>query len=221
MSIVLISGANKGLYPSSLLKKIGSTKFHGVRPAKPASSLGIGNGFIRKYLARPHTTVIGTVHDLSALTSKTLYDLPKAEGSRIIVVKIESTSESDALEAIKSISTHHISHIDIVIANAGIFSLSAFQKVSEMKTTDLLHHCDVNVAGTVRLFQAVLPLLEKAAVPKFMAVSSVVATIAGMEAAPFTVSFSSYGASKAALNFLVRRIHFENEGLVAFAVHPG
>lgn len=55
--------------------------------------------------------------------------------------------------------------------------------------------------------------------PKFVAVSSSISTIAGMEYVPLTVS--SYGASKAALNFLGRKIHFENEGLIAFAVHPG
>lgn len=88
-----------------------------------------------------------------------------------------------------------------------------------MKTSDLLEHVDVNAAGVVRLFQAVLPLLQKASKPKFMAVSSGVATIAGMEYVPFTVS--SYGASKATLNYLIRRIHFENEDLIAFAVHPG
>ena len=191
---------------------------HVIQPAKPASSLAIGNGFVKKYLARPHSTVIGTVRDPSATTTKALHDLPKAEGSRIIVVKIESTSETDALEATKGLSAHNIDHIDIVVANAGIFSLSTFQKVSEMKTSDLLHHCDINVAGTIRLFEAVLPLLEKAALPKFMAVSSVVATNTGMEGVPFTVS--SYVASKAALSFLVRRIHCENEGLIAFAVQP-
>ena len=88
-----------------------------------------------------------------------------------------------------------------------------------MKTSDLLEHVDINAAGVVRLFQAVLPLLQKASKPKFMAVSSAVATIAGMEYIPFTLS--SYGASKAALNYLTRRIHFENEDLIAFAVHPG
>lgn len=187
--------------------------------AKPAFALGIGNGFVKKYLARPYTTVIGTVCDPSATASKALHDLPKAEGSRIIVVKIKITSETDALEAIKRLSTHNIDHVDIVVANAGIFSLPTFQKVSEMKTSDLLHHCDVNVAGTIRLFQAVLPLLEKATAPKFVAVSSVVATITEMECVPFTIS--SYVALKAALSFLVGRIHFENEGLIAFAVHPG
>lgn len=68
------------------------------------------------------------------------------------MVKVESTPETDALAAVKSLSTQNVDLIDLVIANAGIYSLSAFQKVSEMKPSDLLHYCDVNAAGTVPLF---------------------------------------------------------------------
>lgn len=88
-----------------------------------------------------------------------------------------------------------------------------------MKTSDLMEHFDVNTAGPIRLFQAVLPLLQKGTDPKFMVLTSAVATISGMEFMP--LALSSNGASKAAMNFLVRKIHFENEGLIAFAVHPG
>lgn len=82
-----------------------------------------------------------------------------------------------------------------------------------------MEHFNVNAAGVIRLFQAVLPLLKKGTNPRFMVISSGVATITNMEYIPFTVP--SYGASKAAINFLARRIHFENEDLIAFAVHPG
>ena len=174
---------------------------------------------MKHYLSRPNTTVIGTVRDPSAPDSKVLKSLPTAHGSKVIVVKVESKSDRSAAEAISSLPQHGVSHIDVVIANAGIFRQAAFQKVSEMKTADLMEHVNVNAAGVIRLFQAVLPLLQKASKPIFMVVSSGVATIAGMEYVPFTVS--SYGASKATINYLVRRIHFENPELIAFAVHPG
>lgn len=35
------------------------------------------------------------------------------------------------------------------------------------------------------------------------------------------VPMSAYGVSKAAAHYLVRKIHFENEGLIAFALDPG
>ena len=180
---------------------------------------GIGEGFVKKYLSRPDTTVIGTVRDTTAKGSKALSSLPAASGSKVVLLQIESTSDTDAKEAVSSLSAQGITHIDTVIANAGIFKLEAFQKVSDMKTADLIQHVDVNAAGVVRLFQATLPLLQKAKKPVFLVVSSGVATIAGMEYVPFTIS--SYGASKATINFLVRRIHFEQPELISFAVHPG
>jgi NAD(P)-dependent dehydrogenase (short-subunit alcohol dehydrogenase family) len=35
------------------------------------------------------------------------------------------------------------------------------------------------------------------------------------------ITMGGYGASKAALNSLTRKIHFENEWLVAFPLNPG
>ena len=80
-------------------------------------------------------------------------------------------------------------------------------------------HVDINAGGPVRLFQATLPLLKAAKQSKFVYISSGVATISAAEYIPYTVT--SYGASKAAMNFLLRRIHIENEGLIALAFHPG
>lgn len=191
MTTVLVTGANKGL----------------------------GKGFVTKYLSRPNTTVIGSVRNPSSAEAKALNSLPKGTGSKLILVKIENTSDDDAVTAVSSLREQGIDHLDIVIANAGIFKISAFVKVEEMKTFDLMEHFDVNAAGTVRLFQAVLPLLKQGNKPRFMALSTVVSTIGAMEHIPF--STPSYGASKAALNFLVKRIHVEHEDLIAFVVHPG
>ena len=180
---------------------------------------GIGKGFVEKYLSRPHTTVVATVRDTFAVDSIALNNLPKAQGSKLVVVKVESTSETDASEAVSNLASYDITKLDIVIANAGIFKPEAFQKVAEVQTADLMEHFNVNAVGVVRLFQATWPLLEKSEKPKFMVISSLVSTIAGMEHIPWTVS--AYGASKAAVNYLTRRIHFENEKIIAFAVHPG
>jgi NAD(P)-dependent dehydrogenase (short-subunit alcohol dehydrogenase family) len=32
---------------------------------------------------------------------------------------------------------------------------------------------------------------------------------------------TAYGSSKAAVNYIVRKIHFENPDLIAFPIHPG
>ena len=55
---------------------------------------GIGYDFVAKYLNRPNTTVIATVRDPGSSEADSLRSLPKAEGSSVIVVKIESTSKA-------------------------------------------------------------------------------------------------------------------------------
>ncbi|KAM0688951.1 hypothetical protein Q7P36_011027 [Cladosporium allicinum] len=191
MTTVLITGANKGL----------------------------GRGFVEKYLSRPNTTVVAAARNPDGQDARDLTNISKAEGSKLITVKIDSTSETDAVNAISTIKGQGITHLDVVIANAGIFKSEAFLEISVAKTSDLIEHVDVNVNGPIRLFQAVLPLLQAARQPKFAVISSGVATIAGAEHIPWAVS--SYGASKAALNFVLRRIHIENPDLIAISFHPG
>lgn len=163
--------------------------------------------------------MVAAVRNPSGKEAQDLKSLPRSEGSQLLLVKIESTSETDAVEAVKSIQSQGVSHLDVVIANAGIFKTEAFVEVAKIKTSDLTEHVDVNVNGPVRLFQATLPLLRAAKQPKFVVISSAVSTITNAEYIPYTVT--SYGASKAALNFFLRRIHIENPDIVAIAFHPG
>jgi len=53
----------------------------------------------------------------------------------------------------------------------------------------------------------------------FVGVSTISATISAMEHIPVPVT--AYGASKAALNSIVRRLHFENAEITSFVLHPG
>ncbi len=178
---------------------------------------GIGKGLLEAYLARPDTTVIGGVRDILAASSKALERLPTAQGSKLILVKIDSSSETDAAAAVKTLASQGITKVDVVIANAGISH--SYDPVATLKLADLKDHVTVNTYGPVLLFQAFWPLLQKSAQPKFIVISTVSASIGAMEHIPFPVA--SYGASKAMVNYLTRRIHFENESLIAFPIHPG
>jgi short-subunit dehydrogenase len=88
------------------------------------------------------------------------------------------------------------------------FDVSGF--VSPMSA--ITHQIQVNVNGTLVLFQATYALLKAStSTPKFVAVSSFIGSIAIGPTIP--VKLVTYGASKAALNFVVRKMHQENEGL--------
>lgn len=105
-----------------------------------------------------------------------------------------------------------------MIANAGISAY--FGKATETPAEQMRDHFSVNTIGSLLLFQATASLLSLAERPKFVAISSGAGSIGGMEALK-DVQNTAYGASKAALNFVVRRIHFENPSLIAFCVNPG
>ncbi|GKT44831.1 norsolorinic acid ketoreductase nor1 [Colletotrichum spaethianum] len=184
---------------------------------------GIGQGFVSLLLQRPSTTVIAGVRDPSNSSSKALADLPKGEGSKLIVVKIDSSVESDPASAIATLQKeHNITFLDVVIANAGISHSS--ESVSNVDIKSTLDHFTVNSVAPLILFNAAAPLLKASASknPIFVAISSLMGSNgAADKVAQIPVPISPYGASKAALNWFVRRLHFEEPWLTAFVFHPG
>lgn len=170
------------------------------------------------YLDQPNNTVIAGVRDPTDDRSIALSLLPKGESSSLIIVSIESTSETSALTAIEVLKTkHHIETLDIVIANAGIAAI--YPAVSEAKPADMANHYAVNVIGPVLLFQAVKPLLSKSSNPKWVSMSSSAGTIIDMENLP--IPNAAYAPTKTALNWISRKIHCENPELTVFPLDPG
>lgn len=135
------------------------------------------------------------------------------------MVKLDSKSTTDPHTAISSLqSTHGITHLDVVIANAGI--ITDYSPVATVPLDAVTEHMTVNGFGPLLLFQAALPLLQKSTRPgKFVGVGSPAGSIAGMEMRPFPMA--AYGPSKAVLHWFVRKIHLEHEGLISFVVDPG
>ncbi|ETS84579.1 hypothetical protein PFICI_02604 [Pestalotiopsis fici W106-1] len=179
---------------------------------------GIGRALTEAYLSRPNHTVIGAVRNPE---STTLKDVKPGEGSKLLVVKIEATSETDPAEAVDHIRAAGITALDIVIAVTGINPASAFASVNDINIEALHEIFNVNTFSFVSLFKAVQPLLLTSSnSPKLLALSSSGGQIAEMEPT-IPVKVGIYGASKAALNYLVRRVHFENPWLTAWVMNPG
>jgi norsolorinic acid ketoreductase len=184
---------------------------------------GIGKGFVSTLLQRPSSTVIVAVRDPSATSSKALNDLPKSSETKLILVKLDSSVETDAAEAISQLkSLHDITALDVVIANAGIAADGS--TVRDISIANTKKHFAVNVLGPLTLFQATADLLKasKSGNPKFVAVSTVIGSIGFMDnLTSFPNTQSPYGGSKAALNWFVRRLHFEEPWLSSWVFHPG
>ncbi|KAI1415348.1 NAD(P)-binding protein [Hypoxylon sp. FL1857] len=184
-------------------------------------SRGIGNGFAKAYLSRPHHIVIGSIRESATLAPgvEELKAFLAADGSKLLLVTIESTSPTDPQQALQVVKSEGIEQLDIVIANAGGSPIPPmpFDRVTAQEMTATYQ---VNAVGPLMLFQACRPLLQKASAPKWVSIST------GGSSITLTGKIRSwdgpaYAAAKAALNWITRAIHFTNEWLVAVALNPG
>ena len=179
---------------------------------------GLGKAFVEQYLARPNHTVIATVRDVKAKAAEELKALPAAEGSKLVLVKIELASTTDAFDAAKELEAQGITKLDVVIANAGVAGQQG--KIETIDVKGLADVYIINAVGPAILFIALKPLLDRAEAPKWLSVSSGLASIHDLHNYPMFPGFP-YNGSKAALNHFTKSIHVESDKIVAFAVSPG
>ncbi|KAF5695158.1 ketoreductase [Fusarium denticulatum] len=174
---------------------------------------GIGLGFVKALIARPSVTVIATVRDDQARTSleDATAGLSHGDGTALRIVQLDFTN---ALSPEQIRNAFDIDHADILINNAAA-SFKSYP-VLEIPTDDLRSAFEINTIGPLTVVQGLWLLLQKSSAPKVVNVSSSVGCITYHE-----VVAGAYGPSKAALNWLTRALHQQNEGLIAFALHPG
>ena len=178
---------------------------------------GIGLGLVETYLSRPSTSVVAAVCDPNHPSSQKLSSLHKDPSSKLLVVKIDSKSAIDPVNAVSQIKSQGVNSLDLVIANAGICN-----DLSPLATVDpavVKEHVDGDGFGPLYLFQATLPLLQKSQGGKFVGIGSSLGSIGGMDQRP--ISATAYGISKAVQHWTVRKIHYEHPELVALVVDPG
>jgi len=164
-------------------------------------------------------TAIAGVRNPGGANVTALKDLPRGKGSELIIVKIDSQSETDAQTAVDALKAeHHINELDIVIANAGISRYT--HKVGVLPISEIIDHHKTNTIGPVVLFQATESLMRAStSSPKFVVLSSSLGAISAIPTHPQPAA--AYGSSKSALNYITCRIHQEYEYLTAFPLHPG
>ncbi|HWS33588.1 MAG TPA: SDR family NAD(P)-dependent oxidoreductase [Actinoplanes sp.] len=112
--------------------------------------------------------------------------------------------------------------IDVLINNAGVGAPAAPIDTADPAT--VLNAVDVNVAGPMRLVQALLPQLRKAPDPLIVNLTSRLGSLTAQAEGRFTDRRTSYAyrISKAAQNMLTIALAQELSGQVrCWAVHPG
>nr|XP_018265606.1 uncharacterized protein I303_01976 [Kwoniella dejecticola CBS 10117]OBR87764.1 hypothetical protein I303_01976 [Kwoniella dejecticola CBS 10117] len=169
----------------------------------------LGFGLTKLFLSRGYK-VIAAVRDISSMV--------KLDG--VIFVKIDAESLTDPKQAVETLQAEYgIKHLDIVIANSGICSDQ--DPISSIDPESFTHHFNINTRGPLTLFQAVRDLLipsKGGAEGKFVVISSALGSISWEG---HYKGQTTYGTSKAAVNYLTRKIHFEEPELIAFNIDPG
>ncbi|KAK2594832.1 hypothetical protein QQS21_007460 [Conoideocrella luteorostrata] len=179
---------------------------------------GLGNELAQAYLAQPNSFVVGTIRDDKAPGVANLRAAPKGKGTELLLLKLESSSPADAMKAVEEMKTRGISHVDLVIANAGLSPpLASLESVDleEVKGT-----FSVNAIGPLALYQACFALLQKSSNAKFVTISNSAGSIGEMTSNGAFVA-PAYCISKAALNWITLAAHCGNTWLTAIAINPG
>lgn len=169
-------------------------------------------------MAGAKTTVIATVREASVANIQELRSLPIGLDSQLILISLSLDNPFSITDGIFQVQMEHrIKHIDLVIANAGI--CNHWGAVADMEDSDLIAHFEVNTLGLLRLFVATAEMLLLSRLPKFVYISSELASIAG--AGQSYSLTAAYGVSKAAGNYLVKKIDAEHANIIAFPIDPG
>jgi norsolorinic acid ketoreductase len=184
------------------------------------SKSGIGKGLLATYAARPNTLAIAAIRDgPDSEVAKTLTSLPVGSGSEVAVAKYDASSRTAAVELVNYIKTvHHVTSLEVVVANAGI--LKHFGPAKDASAETISEHFEINSLAPILLYQATQQLLNASSqTPKFFFISSNIGSNALQDHYPLPVL--AYGISKTALNYAASRIHREEDRIVIVAMQPG
>ncbi|QGM44352.1 SDR family oxidoreductase [Methylocystis heyeri] len=146
----------------------------------------------------------------------------QAEGLRVTPVQLDTTDEA-SVSALAALIEQEYGRLDSLVNNAGIGldyhpTLSVIERMQQT--------LDVNVVGTLRLTEAMAPLLAKSTRPRIVNVSSELSSF-GMRADPnwaySEIKLPTYAASKAAVNSLTVSYadQLKDKGFKVNAVCPG
>lgn len=133
------------------------------------------------YLSVPNTTVIATVRDAAKAAS--LSSVSKAAGSNLLTITMDMGAPDSIAAGMATLpTTHNISALDVVIANAGINGPTP--SLSHTPVPEIQKYIDVNAYGPFEVYKAALPLMKASAAggkkPKFFYVSSAAGCMTGM-----------------------------------------
>ncbi|KAL1740427.1 hypothetical protein HDZ31DRAFT_47524 [Schizophyllum fasciatum] len=175
---------------------------------------GIGLGFVTLLAERPDSVVFAGARNPDAASD--LHALAAKHPDRVHIVELKACDEKGNARAIEQIQ-QKMGRLDVVIANAAI--CTELNELINVTPDTMREHFDVNVVGTLVLFQAVYPLMKVSPTKKFIVIGAKGGSIAlGPD---WGIRVGPYAISKAAVHYLAKKLQFEHEDFVIFPICPG
>ncbi|KAF5319297.1 hypothetical protein D9619_008343 [Psilocybe cf. subviscida] len=179
------------------------------------ASRGIGLAIVRELCAR-FTSNLVIVAGVRNPSNVPLLDEVSAKYPGVIDVVQYVAADLDNSKALAQHVQKKYGRVDVVIPNAGIANY--YGPVAEIPLNEMREHWEVNALGPLILFQTLLSLLKASPNPKFIPISSGAASSMYYDT---PLIQACYGSSKAVINFITKKINFENEWITAFPLAPG
>ena len=174
---------------------------------------GLGADLVREALRRGYRVFAGCLRPSRA---REMRRLERIHPGRLAAFKVDMSSETGIRKAAAGIR-RKITKLDLLINNAGI---CFYDRLDKLNFRDFQRMFAVNAFGPACFARHLHPLLRAAGRAKIVNISSEAGSLAKTTSHR---TIYAYGASKAALNMLSRRMAAElaKEGISVLAVHPG
>ncbi|SCU88984.1 LANO_0D03620g1_1 [Lachancea nothofagi CBS 11611] len=175
---------------------------------------GIGFSLVKEMSGHSSNTVVATARDINKATE--LKKWSEAH-SNVKIVQLDVSSAESVKRAAAEAARILPDGLDVLISNAGI--ANPYNSTLESPDESFIEHFNVNTLGPIRLIRALKPLLDKKSSKEI----AVVSALAGSITHVFPFPLSSYGVSKAAINYLIRQLDREMspDGYSIVSIHPG
>jgi 3-oxoacyl-[acyl-carrier protein] reductase len=171
---------------------------------------GVGRG-IAEVLGREGADLV--VGDLDAAAGAEAAAALRSDGVDAVAVEVD-VADRGSVEAMAAGALNRFGRIDILAANAGIYSSAA---LPEMTDADWDRVMDVNVKGALHALQACAPAMRRRRYGRIVLTSSITGPLVAVP------GLAHYAASKAALLGLMRASALElvGDAITVNAVQPG
>ena len=175
---------------------------------------GIGLEMAHQFLYRGERLIATCRQPMKADALQALYELFP---DQLTILPLEVTN-TPSIQAAFNASQWIVTHLDILINNAGI--LNGSETLTTFDPEVMQGTFDVNATGTMRVVTQFLPLIQKGEDAKIINITSQLGSLQAMKR---NWGRYSYNSSKAALNMLTRMLAFDldKEGISVICVHPG